>query len=80
MTKKDKLLKRLISESSDFHYHELVNLLTYFGFYEVKKGKTSGSRVRFENNDGILIMFHRPQRNGSSKKDRIKQIKEMLEL
>jgi predicted RNA binding protein YcfA (HicA-like mRNA interferase family) len=32
------------------------------GFYEVKTGKTSGSRVRFRNDDYPLniVKFHRP--------------------
>jgi hypothetical protein len=49
MSKKEKLIDRFLSMPSDFHYDEMVKLLGYFGFNEVKKGKTSGSRVKFEN-------------------------------
>lgn len=38
---------------SDFHYNEMVTLPGYFGFNVVKKGKTSGSRIKFENEDGV---------------------------
>ena len=80
ISKRNKLLKRFISEPSDFDYHELVKLLRYFGFYEVKTGKTSGSRVRFENHDGMPIMLHRPHSRGIVKNYQLKQIKEILEL
>lgn len=59
---------------SDFHYDEMVNLLGHFGFVEVKKGKTSGSRVKFENKDGVPIMLHKPHPNGIMKKYQMRQI------
>jgi hypothetical protein len=42
MTRNEKLIARFVSMPSDFHFDELVKLLTNFGFHEVKKGKTSG--------------------------------------
>jgi|GEM_PF-3814939 len=42
---------------SDFHYDEMVKLLGHFGFVEIKKGKTSGSRVKFENEGGLQLYF-----------------------
>lgn len=80
MSKKDKLITRYLSMPSDFHYSEMVTLLGYFGFYEVKKGKTSGSRVKFENDDGVPIILHKPHPNGIMKKYQMKQIKEILGL
>lgn len=32
---------------ADFHYEEMIKFLGYYGFEEVKLGKTSGSRVKF---------------------------------
>ncbi|WP_081736075.1 toxin-antitoxin system HicB family antitoxin [Saccharicrinis fermentans] len=32
MSKKEKLIARLLAMSSDFHYDEMVKLLDYFGF------------------------------------------------
>lgn len=65
---------------SDFHFDELVRLLHYKGYKEVRTGKTSGSRVRFENSKGVMIMIHKPHPNGIMRKYQIKQIKEVLGL
>ncbi len=60
--------------------NETVKLLGYFGFKEVKKGKTSGSRVRFLNPDGVPIILHKPHPSGIMKHYQLKQIKEILGL
>lgn len=65
---------------SDFHYDEMVNLLGHFGFREVKKGKTSGSRIRFMNSDGVPLMMRKPHPTGILKHYQLKQIKEVLGL
>lgn len=65
---------------SDFHYDEMVKLLRYFGFHEVKTGKTSGARVKFINEEGVMIMLHKPHPSGIMKRYQMKQIKEALEL
>jgi len=80
MSKKEKLIARFLNMPSDFHYDEMVKLLGYFGFKEVKKGKTSGSRVKFENIDGIPIMLHKPHPSGIMKKYQMQQVKEILGL
>jgi len=80
VSKKEKLIARFRSLPSDFHYNELVNMLGYFGFNEVKKGKTSGSRVKFMNKDGVPIMLHKPHPSGILKLYQMKQIKELLGL
>jgi len=80
MSKKQKLIDRFLTIPSDFHYDELVKLLGYYGFEEVKIGKTSGSRVKFENSEGTSIMLHKPHPSGILKKYQMKQIKETLEL
>ncbi len=80
MTRKQKLLDRFLSIPSDFHFREMASLLGYFGYREVRTGKTAGSRVRFENKEGVLIMLHKPHPNGIMKKYQMKQIKEILGL
>ncbi|WP_297335888.1 type II toxin-antitoxin system HicA family toxin [Algoriphagus sp.] len=45
-----------------------------------KKGKTSGSRVRFENVEGVPILLHRPHPSGIIKQYQLRQIKEILNL
>lgn len=80
MSRREKLLERFVKLPSDFHYDEMVTLLGYYGFSEIKKGKTSGSRVKFENVNGIPIILHKPHPNGIMKKYQLKQIKEVLGL
>lgn len=80
VSKKEKLIARFIELPSDFHYDEMVKLLGYFGFDEVKKGKTSEARVKFENEEGVPIMLHKPHPSGIMKKYQMKQVKETLEL
>lgn len=53
MSKKEKLIERFLGMPSDLHYDEMARLLGYFGFQPVKKRKTSGSRVKFENAAGL---------------------------
>lgn len=80
MSRKEKLIARFLSLPSDFHYNEVVKLLGYFDFTEVKKGKTSGSRVKFLNPEGVPIMLHKPHPTGIMKQYQLKQIKEVLGL
>jgi hypothetical protein len=58
----------------------MVKLLGYFGFKEIRKGKTSGSRVKFIREDGTPIMIHKPHPTGILKRYQLKQIKEVLGL
>ncbi|MCF8297681.1 MAG: type II toxin-antitoxin system HicA family toxin [Saprospiraceae bacterium] len=80
MSKKEKLIDRFLKMPKDFHFDEMVKLLGYFEFTHVKKGKTSGSRVKFVNPSGTLILLHKPHPNGIMKIYQLKQIKEKLEL
>ena len=81
MSKKDKLIKRFKSLPKDFHYDEMVRLLGYYDFGVVKKGKTSGSRVKFENKEKEdSIILHKPHPSGIMKVYMLKQIKEKLGL
>ena len=80
MSKKEKLVKRFLSMPSDFHFDEMVRLLGYFDFKELKKGKTSGSRVKFINEENIPINLHKPHPTGIMKRYQLKQVKEILEL
>ncbi len=65
---------------SDFHYNEMVKLLEYYGFREVKKGRTVGSRVKFIREKGVAILLRKPHPSGILKRYQLKQIKELLEL
>ncbi|WP_245189329.1 type II toxin-antitoxin system HicA family toxin [Lunatimonas salinarum] len=67
VSKKQKLIASFLGMPSDFHYDEMVKLLGYVGFEEVKKGKTSGSKVRFDNGKGVTFMLHKPHPSGIMK-------------
>jgi hypothetical protein len=62
MSRSEKLLQRFLTIPNDFSYNELVRLLNDFGFYEQTTGKTSGSRVRFINQEipDYPVFFHKP--------------------
>ena len=80
MSRKEKLIARFLTMPSDFHFNEVVKLLGYFDFQEVNKGKTSGSRIKFMNPEGVLIMLHKPHPSGIMKRYQLKQIREVLGL
>ena len=77
MSKKDKLINRLLKRPKDFTFDEMVSLLAYFG-YELKQGGT-GSGVKFikeESNE--VINFHKPHPNGILKRYVLDQVIEKL--
>lgn len=53
MSEKEKLKQRLLSGPKDFSYNELKSLLNTIGYFESNKGKTSGSRVAFVNENKL---------------------------
>ena len=59
MSKKQKLIDKLKSRSRNFEYDEAESLLLSLGFKKSNKGKTSGSKVKFNAGD-IDIEFHKP--------------------
>lgn len=77
MSKKEKLIARLLSRPKDFHYDEAKTLLAYFGFEEKNKGKTSGSRVEFIRGKDTLLL-HKPHPTGELKGYQVKQLIESL--
>ncbi|MBB5439397.1 putative RNA binding protein YcfA (HicA-like mRNA interferase family) [Pedobacter sp. AK017] len=60
MSKIDKLLTRFYSKPKDFTWSEAIKVLNYFGFEEMKKGKTGGSRRKFVNGNKDVISLHEP--------------------
>lgn len=61
MSRLEKEIKRLKSKPKDYTYDELKSLLNKLGFLEHNKGKTSGSRVVFINdNINQRIELHKP--------------------
>jgi hypothetical protein len=59
LSKKEKLVARLISRPKDFTFEELTSLLGCFGYKQESSGRTSGSRVVFSNGRDY-IRLHKP--------------------
>ena len=61
MSQHQKLLTKLLSHPKSFTFDEAETLLSYYSFYRVNKGKTSGSRVEFRSdNFPEKIILHKP--------------------
>lgn len=61
MSKRDKLVERLLARPSDFTYAETSTLLGQFGYKEDTRGRTSGSRVAFVHlQTKHIIRMHKP--------------------
>jgi hypothetical protein len=78
MSRKDKLIQRLLSRPKDFSWDDLLVLLSAFGFEEVSIGKTGGSRRRFANRDGVVITLHKPHPRNILKAYQVDQIIDVL--
>lgn len=78
MSRKDKLIQRFLSQPKDFSWEELLVLLSFLGFEEVRTGKTGGSRRRFVNTDAVVITLHKPHPRNVLKAYQIEQIIEVL--
>lgn len=77
MSKKDKLIERLLKKPKDFTFDEMVTLLSYFGYY-LKQGGT-GSGVKFiKDESNEVINFHKPHPSGKLKKYVLDQVVEKL--
>lgn len=60
LSRRDKLTERLLSNSSDFTFDEMVTLLGHFGYTASKTGKTGGSKIAFTDDEGDYIRLHKP--------------------
>ena len=79
MSKKEKILERLKQKPKDFTYDEAKRLLENLGFKEYNKGKTSGSRVSFSNDEiSAKIELHKPHPKKILKSYVIKNLIEQL--
>lgn len=76
---KDKLIQRLKSKPKDFTFDDAETLLRYFDYFRSNKGKTSGSRVMFINEQHGSILLHKPHPQKELKGYQIKQLIEILE-
>jgi HicA-like toxin of HicAB toxin-antitoxin system len=78
MSKIEKLLERFLSNPKDFTWDELVSMLTHFGYYEHRKGKTGGSRRKFLDANKNVINLHKPHPGNILKRYAINLVIEQL--
>ena len=78
MGTKEKLVDRLKSQPKDFTFEEAERLLTLFGYTKSNKGKTSGSRVMFIDEQKRKILLHKPHPGNMLKTYALKDIIEKL--
>ena len=78
MGTKEKLLERLKGMPTDFTFAEAERLLTSFGYTKSNKGRTSGSRVMFIDNQKRKILLHHPHPGNILKAYTLKDILEKL--
>ena len=70
-----KAIKRIKTCPSDYTYTEARTLATHFGYAELSKGSTSGSRVLFyRERDGQKILLHKPHPGDVMKQYAVRQL------
>ena len=78
MSKKEKLLKKLQSNSS-FTINELDTLLVMLGYSKWNKGKTSGSAIIYKCTERAPIKLHTPHPGKELKAYQINQVINVLD-
>ncbi|HEX9509842.1 MAG TPA: type II toxin-antitoxin system HicA family toxin [Puia sp.] len=74
MSRTEKLIQRLLAIPKDLTWEELVKILAQFGYSELKKGKTGGSRRKFADDKKNIIILHKPHPGNIVKEYVIKQV------
>lgn len=79
MGTKEKLIERFKKLPKDFTFDETMKLLSCFGYNIHYKGATSGSRIRFNNEQtGQYIDIHKPHPGSIMKEWMMKAIYQHL--
>lgn len=79
MSRIQKIIFRLISKPKDFTYQELEKLLAYYGYTEIKRGKSAGARRAFiKTTTKHIIRLHKPHPGNVLKAYQVKNIIEEL--
>ncbi|MGY0427048.1 MAG: type II toxin-antitoxin system HicA family toxin [Polaribacter sp.] len=74
MGKNEKLWNRFCTIPNNFTWIELIKVLNYKGYFEMKKtGKTRGSRGKFVDENKNIINLHKPHPNNIVKQYVIKK-------
>jgi len=75
----EKLKQELKRRPKTFDLKDARRILEHEGYQEEAGGNTSGSRVRFENADGVSFVFHKPHPNSELKAYIIRNLADSLE-
>ena len=78
MGTKEKLIERLKQLPKDFTFDEAERLLTVLGYMKSNKGRTSGSRVMFIDDNNRKILLHKPHPGNTLKDYALKEILDKL--
>ena len=78
MTKRNKLIERLLTKPRDFTWDELIKVLNAFGYQQVITGKTGGSRIRFLSKNYPPIILHKPHPKPILKRYQLEGIIDLL--
>lgn len=78
MTKRQKILDRLLSKPTDFTWIELTKVLNGFGYNQISAGKTGGSRIRFVHENYPPIILHKPHPKPILKRYQLEGIIDLL--
>lgn len=80
MGQKEELIEKLKSNPKNFTFDEAEALLGYFSYQRGNNGKTSGSRIKFTNDEHkAKILLHKPHPRNELLAYQVKQLKEHLE-
>lgn len=72
----EKLVIRFLACPVDLRWDEMVRLLNHFGYYEMSRGKTGGSRRKFVDANKNVIALHKPHPSNVLK---IYQVRELIQ-
>ena len=79
MGKKEKMIQRILACPADYTFSEARALAAQFGYREMNKGTTSGSRVMFyRETDGRKILLHKPHPGDVMKRYAVRQLLDYL--
>jgi hypothetical protein len=78
MSKKEKLIKKLLNKPTDFTFDDLIVIFRGLGFELDNRGKTSGSAVCFINTDDKTFQMHKPHPKNILKPYQIEKVVKFL--
>ena len=78
MSQIEKLVERLNSSPKTMKFSEVARVLESFGYMMMTDGKTSGSRVKFENEKGHTLSLHKPHPGDEILKYVVMQVRDFL--